>query len=52
VVSSVSLPFAPSLPILALVLVPIAAVTLGQVAATATRRAAGRIPAAAVLRTE
>ena len=52
VASSVSLPFAPSIPVLAAVLVPIAAVLLAQVVASTSRRAAGRTPAALVLRAE
>ena len=52
VTDSVSLPFAPSLPLLAALLVPLGAIVLAQLVATASRRAAGRIPAAAVLRAE
>ena len=52
VTDSVSLPFAPSLPVLAVVLVPLGAVLLAQIVASTSRRAAGRIPAALVLRTE
>ncbi len=52
VMGSVSLPFSPSLPVAAVVLVPIAVVVLAQLVASSSRRAAGRTPAAAVLRTE
>jgi ABC-type antimicrobial peptide transport system permease subunit len=52
VADSVSLPFAPRLPLLAAVLVPLGAVALAQVVASTSRRSAGRIPAALVLRTE
>jgi hypothetical protein len=52
VTTSVSLPFAPSLPLLGALIVPVAAVLLAQVVATVSRRAAGRIPAALVLRAE
>ena len=52
VMGSISLPFSPSLPIAAVVLVPIAVVVLAQLVATRSRRAAGRVPAALVLRTE
>jgi hypothetical protein len=52
VAASVSLPFAPDLPLAAAVAVPALAVLLAQVTATLSRRAAGRTPAAIVLRTE
>lgn len=52
VADSVSLPFAPRLPLVAAVLVPIAAVLLAQAVAFTSRRAAGRVPAALVLRAE
>ncbi len=52
VVVSVSLPFSPSLPVGAALLVPIAAVLLAQLVASTSRRSAGRVPAALVLRTE
>jgi predicted lysophospholipase L1 biosynthesis ABC-type transport system permease subunit len=52
VMGSVSLPFSPSLPVAAVVLVPVAVVVLAQLVATGSRRSAGRIPAALVLRTE
>ena len=52
VMGSVSLPFSPSLPVAAVVLVPIAVVVLAQLVASSSRRAAGRTPAAVVLRTE
>ena len=49
---SVSLPFAPSVPALAAVLVPIGAVLLAQAVASTSRRTAARVPAALVLRAE
>ncbi|MFL6206354.1 MAG: ABC transporter permease [Acidimicrobiales bacterium] len=52
VATSVSLPFAPSIPPLAVILVPLGAVLFAQVVASTSRRAAGRIPAALVLRAE
>ena len=52
VMGSVSLPFSPSLPVAAIVLVPLASVLLAQAVASTSRRAAGRTPAAVVLRTE
>ena len=52
VAASVSLPFAPSIPVLAAVLVPVGAVLLAQVVASTSRRSAGRIPTALVLRAE
>ena len=52
VMGSVSLPFSPGLPIAAVVLVPIAVVVLAQLVASRSRRSAGRVPAALVLRTE
>lgn len=52
VVDSVSLPFSASVPPLAVLLVPIAAVGLTQLAATFSRRSAGRTHAALALRTE
>jgi hypothetical protein len=52
VADSVSMPFSPSLPLLATVAVTLAAVLLAQVVATGGRRAAARIPAARVLRAE
>lgn len=52
VVTSMSLPFAPSTPLLAAILVPVAAVVLAQLVATTSRRAAARVPAALVLRAE
>jgi FtsX-like permease family len=52
VMGSVSLPFSPSLPVAAIVLVPLASVLLAQAVASTSRRSAGRTPAAVVLRTE
>jgi ABC-type lipoprotein release transport system permease subunit len=52
VADSVALPFSPSIPVLAAVLVPIGAVLLAQIVASTSRRAASRIPAAMVLRAE
>jgi hypothetical protein len=52
VMESVALPFAPRLPLLAALLVPIAAIVLAQLVATVSRRTAGRTPAALVLRAE
>jgi predicted lysophospholipase L1 biosynthesis ABC-type transport system permease subunit len=52
VTGSVALPFAPQLPLAAVVLVPVAGLLLSQLVASVSRRGAGRIPAARVLRTE
>ena len=52
VIDQLSLPFSPAAPILAIVLVPAAAIVLTQLAATSSRRAAGRTPAALILRSE
>lgn len=52
VVDSVPLPFSPAVPLVAVVLVPIATVVLTQLAATFSRRAAGRTHAALALRAE
>jgi hypothetical protein len=52
VTDSISLPFEPTLPVLAAVLVPVATVLLAQLVATSSRRRAGRTPAALVLRAE
>jgi hypothetical protein len=52
IADAVAVPFAPALPVAALVLVPLATLVLAQVVATGGRRAASRTPAAVVLRTE
>jgi predicted lysophospholipase L1 biosynthesis ABC-type transport system permease subunit len=52
VAASVSMPFSPSVPLAALLLVPLGALVLGQVVATLARRAAGTTAAALVLRAE
>lgn len=52
VADSVSLPYAPDVPLLLAVLVPVSACLIAQGAATLSRRSAGRTPAALVLRTE
>ncbi len=52
VADSVSLPYAPDISVVLVVLVPLAAMWLAQMAATLSRRSAGRTPAAVVLRTE
>ena len=52
VVDSVAFPFSPAIPLAALVLLPLATLGLTQVAATFSRRAAGRIRPALALRTE
>lgn len=52
VATSQSLPFAPEIPLIAALLVPIASLLLAQIVATVSRQAAGRTPAALTLRTE
>lgn len=52
VADSVSLPYAPDIPVVVVVLVPLFAIVLAQVAATLSRRSAGCTPAAVVLRSE
>jgi hypothetical protein len=52
VAASVAVPFAPSMPLAAAVLVPVAALLLAQLVATRSRVAATEIPAAVVLRAE
>lgn len=52
VVNSVALPFAPEVPMSALVLIPLATLLLTQLAATFSRRTAGHTKAAIALRAE
>jgi hypothetical protein len=52
VVGSVSLPFSPAMPVAMMLLVPLAAIAMGEVVASASRTRAGRIPAAIALRAE
>jgi hypothetical protein len=52
IAGAVSVPFVPELPVAALVLVPLGAVALAEIVATGGRRAAARVPTAAVLRAE
>jgi hypothetical protein len=52
VASSLALPFSPAVPVAAALLVPCAAVMITQLAATFSRRAAGRTQPALALRTE
>jgi hypothetical protein len=52
IASSVAVPFAPSMPVAAVILVPIAALLMAQVVATRSRVAATQMPAATVLRAE
>jgi hypothetical protein len=52
VAESVAIPFAPSVPALAGLLVAVSAIVLGQVVALQSRQAAARVPTAAVLRAE
>jgi ABC-type antimicrobial peptide transport system permease subunit len=52
VAESVAVPFAPGTPVIAMVLVPVAALLLAQLVATRSRLSATQIPAAMVLRTE
>lgn len=50
--ASVSLPFAPKIPIAALLLIPLATIALAQLAASLSRHQAGRVRAAQLLRAE
>jgi hypothetical protein len=52
VVDSVSMPFSPSIPVTALVLVPMGAMVLGHLVATTARHRAAATPAAQILRAE
>lgn len=52
VTTSLAMPFSPAVPVVSTLLVPCAAVAISQLAATFSRRAAGRIQPAIALRTE